>query len=781
MIDKQLEKNFQNVFIAASSEKCRLITVEALLRELLSNGGVYRVLDACGCDIARLRCELDEFVRRQVPKLSGPDDEPQPSVGFQRVVESAMMHVQQSERADVLLHGEDLLVAIFDEPESWAVSFLTEQGVTKLKVTEWLCRNGFAGGPDSPCPEGGEEEEDEAEADDGAGESPCRGAQHRPPRSRSALESFTVNLNEKAKKGGLDPLVGREEEIRRMIQILCRRRKNNPLLVGEAGVGKTALAEGLAERIASSRVPCVLRNRVVRSLSLGGLVAGTKYRGDFEARIKALLDEVKAHPETILFIDEIHSVIGAGSSSNSQSLDAADLFKPALSDGSLSCIGATTYDEYRRIFEKDHAFSRRFQKVDVKEPSEEETFEILKGLRGRFEKFHGIAYSEEALRAAVKLSQRYISDRRLPDKAIDVIDEAGAAQRLLAPGDKPPVIGPGEIAATVSAMARVPVDAVSAGEAGRLKSLGESIRRAIYGQDEAVDAVVSAIRLSRSGLGGHDRPVGSFLFTGPTGVGKTELARQLARALGVELIRFDMSEYAEPHSVSRLIGAPPGYVGFEQGGLLTDAVAKQPYAVVLLDEIEKAHPDIYNVLLQVMDHGSLTDNNGRHADFRNVILIMTSNAGARLVSRNVIGFGEAGGAGDDTAEINRIFPPEFRNRLDAIVRFHPLAGELIAKIVDKLLAELSERLAAKKVRAVFTPALRSFLAEKGVDPRMGARPMRRLVQDRVERLLADELLFGRLQKGGFVTVGFQAGEVTLRFPQEGGAAPSVRAKKALRA
>ncbi len=748
MIDRDLERNFQDAFVSATAARSRLITVEALLLELLKNPRVVAVLKALNCDLDVLRADLEDFIATQVPKLASKDEDPQPSVGFQRVIERALVHVQQSEREDQTLHGEDILVAIFDEPDSWAVCFLKEQGADRLRVTEYLCANAPEGS--RPCP--GECGADGRAAPDAKKEG-------------DPLEEFTENLNEKAKAGKLDPLVGRDREIRRVVQVLCRRRKNNPLLVGEAGVGKTAIAEGLAERVVEGRVPDALRRKVIRSLSIGRLVAGTKYRGDFEDRIKKLVDAVRERPEVILFIDEIHTVIGAGATSGSQALDAADLLKPALSNGEMSCIGATTYEEFRRIFEKDRALARRFQKIDVPAPSVAESVEILKGLRKRFEDHHAVRYTDEALEAAVSLSERFISDRRLPDKAIDVIDEAGAAQQLLPRESRKAVIGREEIERTVSEIAGVPVATLSEGDSGKLLRLPDDLRAVIYGQDDAVNRVVSAIRLSRAGLGSPDRPVGSFLFTGPTGVGKTELAKQLAKSLGNEFIRFDMSEYSESHTVSRLIGAPPGYVGFDQGGQLTEAVSKHPYAVVLLDEIEKAHPSIFSVLLQVMDSGTLTDNTGRKADFRNVILIMTSNAGAQAAARNVIGFGESRAEGDDLPEIKRIFPPEFRNRLDAVVRFKPLDRSLAGQVAGKFLREISSRLAEKRVVPVFTPSLRAYLAEHGYDSKMGARPMARLIREEVERPLAEAILFGPLKNGGTVTVGCSRGKVQLRFPE----------------
>lgn len=749
MIDRQLEKNFQNTFVTATTVRSQLITVETLLLELLSNDRVSRVLAYFGCSKTQLKRNLEEFIDTKVPKLATLKEDPQPSVGFQRVIERALVHVQQSGRKDQDLHGEDVLVSIFDEPDSWAVAYLTEQGLDKLSLVEYLTdlhRDDYSESFAEPAGPAGDE----------APEGGTAGA--------AILEAFTVNLNEKAKEGKLDPLIGREEEMTRVIQVLCRRRKNNPLLVGEPGVGKTAIAEGVASRIVSGKVPDILKKRVIRSLSMGRLVAGTKYRGDFEDRMKRLVDAVRESPETVLFIDEIHTVIGAGSTSGGQTLDAADLLKPALANGELSCIGATTYEEFRRIFEKDRALARRFQKIDVPAPTADESVQILKGLRAKFEEHHGIKYTDKAIEAAVTLSERYMSDKRLPDKAIDMIDEAGAAQRLLPAESRKGVIDEREIEETIAKMTKIPVATLTQGDEEKLYHLPEDLKKRIFGQDEAVDAVVSAIRLSRAGFDKSDRPVGSFLFTGPTGVGKTELAKQLAESLGVSLIRFDMSEYSEAHTVSRLIGAPPGYVGFSQGGQLTEQVTAHPYCVLLLDEIEKAHPDILNVLLQVMDNGTLTDNSGRKADFRNVILIMTSNAGARMISRNVIGFGETKSEGDDTAEIKKYFSPEFRNRLDAIIRFKPLAHALILKITDKFLKNVTESLRKRNVEPVFTSTLRNYLAEHGFDPQMGARPMRRLIQDIVERPLAEAVLFGPLKNGGKVTVGFNRGKVQLKFP-----------------
>jgi ATP-dependent Clp protease ATP-binding subunit ClpA len=647
------------------------------------------------------------------------------------VIQRAILHVQSSGKKEVT--GANVLVAIFGEKDSHAVYFLHQKGVTRLDVVNFIS-HGITKVPQAAQSKGDHEVETEQEASPGG-----------------ALENYTMNLNSMAISGKIDPLIGREREIERVIQTLCRRRKNNPLLVGEAGVGKTAIAEGLARRIVESDVPEVLKRCHVYALDMGALLAGTKYRGDFEQRLKAVLKQLVDNPNAILFIDEIHTLIGAGAASGG-TLDASNLLKPALQSGQLKCIGATTYQEFRGVFEKDHALSRRFQKIDIVEPSVTETIAILKGLKSRFEAHHGVKYMPAALTAAVELSARFINDRYLPDKAIDVIDEAGAAQKILPKAKQKRIIGKHEIEEIIAKITRVPVQAVSVDDRNALKNLSRDLKAVVFGQDKAIEALTSAIRMARSGLGNPQKPIGNFLFSGPTGVGKTEVARQLAYVMGVELTRFDMSEYMERHAVSRLIGAPPGYIGFDQGGLLTEAIVKHPYSVLLLDEIEKAHPDIFNILLQVMDHGTLTDNNGRKADFRNVVIVMTTNAGAQELSKSGMGFTPSLDAGDEMAEIRRLFTPEFRNRLDAIISFNALDRAIILRVVDKFLMQLEGQLAEKKVDPEFTPALREYLAIKGFDPKMGARPMARLIQDTIRSVLADELLFGRLAHGGKVTV-----------------------------
>jgi ATP-dependent Clp protease ATP-binding subunit ClpA len=657
--------------------------------------------------------------------------------------------VQSSGKKEVT--GSNVLVAIFGEKDSHAVYFLHQQGVTRLDVVNFIS-HGITKSPQGKDAKAGAGQEQEAGTEEQQG--------------GGALETYTQNLNAQALVGKIDPLIGREHELERVIQTLCRRRKNNPLLVGEAGVGKTAIAEGLAKRIVDGQVPEILANCQVHSLDMGALLAGTKYRGDFEQRLKAVLKQLVDNPNAILFIDEIHTLIGAGAASGG-TLDASNLLKPALSSGALKCIGATTYNEYRGIFEKDHALSRRFQKIDVPEPTVDETVQILRGLKSRFELHHGVKYSANALSTAAELSARYITDRHLPDKAIDVIDEAGAAQKILPKSRQKKLIGKVEIEEIIAKIARIPPASVSQDDRNALKNLDRDLKAVVFGQDKAIDALVSAIRTARSGLGNPQKPIGAFLFSGPTGVGKTEVARQLAYCMGIELHRFDMSEYMERHTVSRLIGAPPGYVGFDQGGLLTEAISKKPYAVLLLDEIEKAHSDIYNILLQVMDHGTLTDNNGRKADFRNVIIIMTTNAGAEALNKTVMGFTNSREMGDEMAEIKRLFSPEFRNRLDATISFRSLDHDIIVRVVDKFLMQLEAQLHEKKVDAVFTDALREHLAKAGFDPLMGARPMSRLIQDTIRRALADELLFGRLASGGKVTVDADAaGKVVLRFEEE---------------
>jgi ATP-dependent Clp protease ATP-binding subunit ClpA len=704
------------------------------------------VLRACGTDVEDLRKQLAEFVTEHTPILATEEADTQPTLGFQRVIQRAILHVQSSGKKEVT--GANVLVAIFGEKDSHAVFFLHQKGVTRLDVVNFIS-HGISKVPQASSGKTEQEAESEQEAAPGG-----------------ALENYTLNLNQLATQGKIDPLIGRDRELERVVQTLCRRRKNNPLLVGEAGVGKTAIAEGLARRIVEGEVPDILSKCQVYALDMGALLAGTKYRGDFEQRLKAVLKQLVDNPNAILFIDEIHTLIGAGAASGG-TLDASNLLKPALSTGALKCIGATTYQEYRGIFEKDHALSRRFQKIDVNEPSVDETVLILRGLKTRFEAHHGVKYASSALSAAAELAARYINDRHMPDKAIDVIDEAGAAQRILPKSKQKKVITKSEIEEIVAKIARVPAQSVSSDDRSALKNLDRNLKAVVFGQDKSIDALAAAIKMARSGLGNPAKPIGNFLFSGPTGVGKTEVARQLAYIMGVELIRFDMSEYMERHAVSRLIGAPPGYVGFDQGGLLTEAVTKQPYSVLLLDEIEKAHPDVYNILLQVMDHGTLTDNNGRKADFRNVVIIMTTNAGAMELSKNSMGFTQAKQTGDEMAEIKRQFTPEFRNRLDAIISFAALDSQIILRVVDKFLMQLEEQLAEKKVEITFTQALKDYLAKKGFDPLMGARPMARLIQDTVRKALADELLFGRLAGGGKVTVDMDGDDkVKLVFADE---------------
>ncbi len=749
MIAQELEVSLHMAFMDARQKRHELITVEHLLLAMIDNPTAADVLRSCGANLDNLRSELNNYIEEHTPTVEGNEEvDTQPTLGFQRVIQRAILHVQSSGKKEVT--GANVLVAIYGEKDSHAVFFLHQQGVTRLDVVNYISHGvaKVADGSNAKRPETEQEAETEA--------SPS-----------SALESYTQNLNQQVLAGKIDPLIGRAQELERVIQTLCRRRKNNPLLVGEAGVGKTAIAEGLARRIVEGNVPEVLENAVIYSLDMGALLAGTKYRGDFEQRLKAVMKKLADQPDAILFIDEIHTLIGAGAASGG-TLDASNLLKPALSNGSLKCIGATTYQEFRGIFEKDHALSRRFQKVDVIEPSVSETVEILKGLKSRFEKHHSVKYTASALNTAAELSARYINDRHLPDKAIDVIDEAGAAQRILPKSKQKKVIGNKEIEDIIAKVARIPPKNISSDDRNALKTLERDLKATVFGQDKAIEALSAAIKMARSGLGSLNKPIGSFLFSGPTGVGKTEVAKQLAYTLGVELIRFDMSEYMERHAVSRLIGAPPGYVGFEQGGLLTEAINKTPYCVLLLDEIEKAHPDIFNILLQVMDHGTLTDNNGRKADFRNVTIIMTTNAGAEAISKTSIGFTLGSNSGDEMGDIKRLFSPEFRNRLDAIVSFAPLSEEIIMRVVDKFLMQLEDQLHEKKVEATFSEALKAYLGKKGFDPLMGARPMSRLIQDTIRRALADELLFGKLANGGHVHVDIdQADNIKLDFGNAG--------------
>ncbi|MGM9491259.1 ATP-dependent Clp protease ATP-binding subunit ClpA [Ideonella sp. YS5] len=756
MIAQELEVSLHMAFVEARQQRHEFITVEHLLLALLDNPSAAEVLRACAANIEDLRKSLVAFIRENTPTVGGTEEvDTQPTLGFQRVIQRAIMHVQSTGGGKKEVTGANVLVAIFGEKDSHAVYYLHQQGVTRLDVVNFIAHGIKKSDPPEPQ-KGSESGSGEGEKEEGGGEG-----------KGSPLDQFTTNLNQQARDGKIDPLIGRELEVERVIQVLCRRRKNNPLLVGEAGVGKTAIAEGLAWRITEGDVPEVLADATVYALDMGALLAGTKYRGDFEQRLKGVLKQLKESPRSILFIDEIHTLIGAGAASGG-TLDASNLLKPALSSGAMKCIGATTFTEYRGIFEKDAALSRRFQKVDVVEPSVEQTVEILKGLKSRFEEHHSVKYALGALQAAAELSAKFINDRHLPDKAIDVIDEAGAAQRILPKSKQKKTITRSEVEEIVAKIARIPPASVSNDDRGKLRNLERDLKSVVFGQDPAVDALAASIKMARSGLGKSDKPIGAFLFSGPTGVGKTEVAKQLAYILGIELIRFDMSEYMERHAVSRLIGAPPGYVGFDQGGLLTEAVTKKPHAVLLLDEIEKAHPDVFNVLLQVMDHGTLTDNNGRKADFRNVIIIMTTNAGAETMNKSTIGFTTRREQGDEMGDIKRLFTPEFRNRLDAIVSFRSLDEEIILRVVDKFLLQLEQQLAEKKVEVTFTDGLRKHLAKKGFDPLMGARPMQRLIQDTIRRALADELLFGRLVDGGRLSVDIDAEGLTVLDIQPAG-------------
>ena len=754
MLSPELEQILQQLYREARKAHYEFISLEHLLLVLIEeDASVPNVLKLCGADLKVVSEQLAASVAENTPLI--PDHlldtvETQPTLGFQRVIQRAMVHTQSAGKG--LVEPLDVLVALMSETDSHAVYFLKLQSVTRFEVLRCIAHGAT------------EDDEHKGFSDDPDNDSDD------PIESKSgSLSDYTVNLNAEVKAGRIDPLIGRKHEMERLVQILCRRRKNNPLLIGEAGVGKTALAEGLAHQIVNGDIPDALKDAEVYALDMGSLLAGTKYRGDFEARVKSVLKQLEKIPHAILFIDEIHTIIGAGSTSGG-TMDASNLLKPALAKGSLRCIGATTYDEYRTIFDKDHALSRRFQKIDVVEPTVAETVQILRGLKPMFEGFHQVRYTQGALEAAAELSARYINERFLPDKAIDVMDEAGAAQRILPKSKQKKVIGKAQIETVIAKVARIPEKTVSHDDKQVLQFLGRDLKNMVYGQENAIDALVAAVKMSRSGLALPDKPIGSFLFSGPTGVGKTEVAKQLAYSMGVPLQRFDMSEYMERHAVSRLIGAPPGYVGFEQGGLLTEAVNKQPHCVLLLDEIEKAHPDIFNVLLQVMDAGKLTDNNGKSADFRNVILIMTTNAGAESLSRPSLGFTAKRERGDEMQAINKLFTPEFRNRLDAIIPFAPLSEPIIAKVVDKFLLQLEHQLLDKKVEAEFTPALRKYLAEKGFDPQMGARPMHRLIQEKIRKPLADELLFGKLADGGFVRIDWDAAkeEAVLKFKKNTG-------------
>tara|TARA_B110000093_G_scaffold50216_2_gene53764 strand:+ start:2320 stop:4575 length:2256 start_codon:yes stop_codon:yes gene_type:complete len=731
MIAQELEVSLHMAFMDARQKRHELITVEHLLLAMLDNPSASEVLNSCGANLDKLREDIVGHIEEHTPKVSGKDDvDTQPTLGFQRVIQRAMLHVQSSGKKEVT--GANVLVAIFGEKDSHAVYFLHQQGITRLDVVNFIA-HGIAKTTENSQ----KEQIQETTGPD--------------TKTNKGLETYAVNLNKLVSEGKIDPLIGREPEVERVVQILCRRRKNNPLLVGEAGVGKTAIAEGLAKKIVDKDIPSVLENMTIYSLDLGALIAGTKYRGDFEQRLKTVIKQLGEQKDSILFIDEIHTIIGAGSASGG-TLDASNILKPALARGNIKCIGATTYQEFRSVFEKDHALTRRFQKIDVEEPTVKNTIEILKGLKTHFESHHNVKFTNNALISAAELSAKFLNDRRLPDKAIDIIDEAGAAQRILPKSKQKKNIGSKEIEDVIAKIARIPAKNINKNDRSSLKNLERDLKAVIFGQDKAIETLSNAIKMSRSGIGPIDRPIGSFLFSGPTGVGKTEVARQLAYTLGIELIRIDMSEYMERHSVSKLIGAPPGYVGYDQGGILTEQVNKNPYSVLLLDEIEKANPDIFNILLQVMDNGTLTDSNGRKTDFRNVTIIMTTNAGAEALSKSNFGFTQTKKSGDENGEIKKVFSPEFRNRLDATVSFTSLDNEIILKVVDKFLIQLETQLHDKKVDASFTQDLKDYLAKSGFDEQMGARPMARLIQDTIRKALADELLFGKLVNGGEVEI-----------------------------
>ena len=747
MLSKELESTLNAAFKIARENRHEFMTVEHLMLGLLDNQTALNILMACDADTNILRQELEDFIEENATLLvDGDEKDTQPTLGFQRVLQRAVFHVQSSGKKEVT--GANVLVAIFGERDSHTVYLLGKANVTRLDVVNCISHGNSELGDDDSIQS--TEAEDESGAEDTA---------------ETALSAYTVNLNERAAAGKIDPLIGRQIEVERTVQILCRRRKNNPLYVGEAGVGKTAIAEGLAKRIFDGDIPEIMSNAVIYSLDLGALLAGTKYRGDFEKRLKAILVELENEEGAVLFIDEIHTIIGAGAASGG-AMDASNLIKPVLASGALKCIGSTTYQEYRGIFEKDRALARRFQKIDVNEPTEEEAIKILQGLKTRFEEHHDVRYTNQALRSAVELTSRFMSDRFLPDKAIDVIDEAGARQRIVPPSKRRKTISVGEIEDIVSKIARIPPKTVSASDNNVLKNLERNLKMVIFGQDNAVAGLSAAIKMARSGLGNEEKPIGSFLFAGPTGVGKTEVSRQLARIMGLELIRFDMSEYMERHTVSRLIGAPPGYVGYDTGGLLTEAVTKQPHAVVLLDEMEKAHPDVFNILLQVMDHGTLTDASGRKTDFRNIILVMTTNAGAEKMSRASVGFTRQEHASDSIVEIKKMFSPEFRNRLDATIQFDTLEEQTISYVVDKFLVELETQLDDKKVTIEVDSEARKWLITNGYDPLMGARPMSRLIREKIKKPLAEELLFGRLSKGGHVLVTLEAGELSVEIESD---------------
>ncbi|GAA6146246.1 MAG: ATP-dependent Clp protease ATP-binding subunit ClpA [Thalassolituus sp.] len=748
MLNRELEQTLNEAFKEARAKRHEFMTVEHLLLALLDNDAASTVLQACGADIVKLRKDLDDFVDSTTPLIpeANGEQETQPTLGFQRVLQRAVFHVQSSGKTEV--SGANVLVAIFSEQESQAVYFLKQQNIARIDVVNFISHGiSKVSGPEESADQASEGLEEESESG-----------------SKSALEGYATNLNRQAREGKIDPLIGREFEVNRLVQILARRRKNNPLLVGDSGVGKTAIIEGLAKRIVDEEVPDVISDAVVYSLDMGALLAGTKYRGDFEKRFKALLAELKRQPHGILFIDEIHTIIGAGAASGGV-MDASNLLKPLLSSGEVRCIGSTTFTEFRGIFEKDSALTRRFQKIDVAEPSVEDTYKILKGLKSRFEEHHQVKYTDKALRAASELADRYINDRNMPDKAIDVIDEVGALQQMVAPSKRKKTINVGEVEEVVAAIARIPPKSVSASDKELLFGLEDKLEMVVFGQNEAIQTLSTAIKMSRAGLNNPQKPIGSFLFAGPTGVGKTEVTKQLASVMGMELVRFDMSEYMERHTVSRLIGAPPGYVGYDQGGLLTEAVNKTPHCVLLLDEIEKAHPEVFNILLQVMDHGTLTDNNGRKTDFRNVILVMTTNAGAAQMSRSSIGFTQQDHTTDGAEELKKLFTPEFRNRLDSVIQFAPLSRDTTLHVVDKFLSELQGQLDDKGVLLNVDDEARAWLAEHGYDEKMGARPMARLVQDKIKKPLAEKILFGDLAKGGEIDITVSEGELVLELPE----------------
>jgi ATP-dependent Clp protease ATP-binding subunit ClpA len=747
MLDKELELTLNNAFREARKLRHEFMTVEHLLLALLDNPSASQVLDACGANLNSLHKDLVRFIQENSPIIDESDErETQPTLGFQRVLQRAVFHVQSSGKKEV--NGANVLIAIFGERESHAAYFLSQQNIARLDAVNFLS-HGIA-----KIDEENDENFNELE-EEGRPEEPVN----------NPIEAYTDNLNEMAKQGKIDPLIGRQLEVQRTVQILCRRRKNNPLYVGEAGVGKTAIAEGLAKMIVDDKVPDVLKDSIIYSLDLGALLAGTKYRGDFEKRLKSLIAHLKQEPNAVLFIDEIHTIVGAGATAGGV-MDASNIIKPVLASGEMKCIGSTTYQEYRGIFEKDRALARRFQKIDVEEPSIDETIKILEGLKSRFEDHHHIRFTHQALRTAAELTERYINDRHLPDKAIDIIDEAGAAQQLLPTSKRKKTVGVHDIENIIAKIARIPAKNVSTSDKDVIKNLERNLKMVVFGQDEAIDTLSNAIKMSRSGLGNPQKPIGNFLFAGPTGVGKTEVTKQLAMQMGVDLVRFDMSEYMERHTVSRLIGAPPGYVGFDQGGLLTDAINKQPHCVLLLDEIEKAHPDVFNLLLQVFDHGTLTDSNGRKTDFRNVIIVMTTNAGADRISRSSVGFTQQDHSGDSMESISLMFSPEFRNRLDAIIQFNALDMRTISNVVDKFLIELEAQLDDKKVTVEVTEEAREWLAIHGYDKVMGARPMARLIEDKVKRPLAEELLFGKLEHGGHVVVRLENDEIKPEIQEE---------------